>query len=133
SPAIRSLPIPQVVAAGDVADRPVLPSFLYVPASKEFPPGALDLPWAKESGRVVGSFAREHGAKVPGRLVGSAKSWLSHTGVDRRSPILPWTASEDVTKVSPVAASAAYLEHLRDTWNVRVAGKAAADRLENQD
>jgi molecular chaperone DnaK (HSP70) len=53
--------------------------------------------------------------------------------VDRRAPILPWTAAEDVTRISPVAASAAYLEHLRDAWNAKVAGKSAADRLENQD
>ena len=104
-----------------------------MPAAKEFPAGALDLPWKSPPDRVVGTFAREHGAKVPGRLVSSAKSWLSHPGVDRRSPILPWTALEDVTKVSPVAASAAYLEHLRDAWNTRVAGKKADDRLENQD
>ncbi len=70
---------------------------------------------------------------MPGRLVSSAKSWLSHSGVDRRAAILPWTAAEDVARVSPVAASSAYLEHLRDAWNARVAGKAAADRLENQD
>ena len=130
---IEHLPIPQVVGVSDVAERPLLPSFLYLPASKEFPPGALDLPWKSPPDRVVGTFAREHGAKVPGRLVSSAKSWLSHAGVDRRSPILPWTALEDVPKVSPVTASAAYLEHLRDAWNTRVAGKKADDRLENQD
>ena len=62
---------------------------------------------------------REHGAKVPARLVSSAKSWLSHPGVDRRGPILPWTAPDEVPRVSPVAASAAYLEHLRDAWNTQ--------------
>jgi molecular chaperone DnaK (HSP70) len=91
------------------------------------------LPWKSPSDRVVGVFARDHGARVPGRLISSAKSWLSHSGVDRRAAILPWTAADDVTKVSPVTASSTYLEHLRDTWNARVAGKAAADRLENQD
>ena len=130
---IEPLPIPQVVGLSDVAERSLLPSFLYLPSSKEFPPGALDVPWKSPPDRVVGTFAREHGAKVPGRLVSSAKSWLSHSGVDRRSPILPWTALDDVPKVSPVTASAAYLEHLRDAWNARVAGKKADDRLENQD
>jgi molecular chaperone DnaK (HSP70) len=133
SPEIHSLAIPQVVAAGEVADRPVLPSFLYLPGSKEFPAGSLDLPWAKGANRVVGTFAREHGAKVPGRLVGSAKSWLSHTGVDRKGPILPWNAAIDVEKVSPVAASTAYLAHLREVWNTRVAGKSADEKLERQD
>jgi molecular chaperone DnaK (HSP70) len=129
----EALPIAQVVGVSDVSERPLLPSFLYLPAAKEFPPGALDLPWKSPPDRLVGAFAREHGAKVPGRLVGSAKSWLSHAGVDRRGPILPWTAADDVAKVSPVTASAAYLEHLRDAWNARVAGKKADDRLENQD
>jgi molecular chaperone DnaK (HSP70) len=130
---IVSLPIPQVVAVNDVSERPLLPSFLYVAAAKEFPSGAFDLPWKSPPDRTVGTFAREHGAKVPGRLVSSAKSWLSHPGVDRRAAILPWTAAEDVVKVSPVAASAGYLEHLRDAWNARIPGKTAADRLENQE
>src|SRR5262249_7922351 len=130
---ITGLGIPQVVAVQDVSERPLLPSFLYLPSPKEFPSGGLDLPWKSPPDRVVGVFARDHGAKVPGRLVSSAKSWLSHAGVDRRAAILPWTSADDVSRVSPVAASAAYLEHLRDTWNTRVAGKTAADRLENQE
>src|SRR5262249_42985536 len=128
SGAIETLAIPQVVGVNDASERPLLPSFLYLPAAKEFPPGALDLPWKSPPDRLVGTFAREHGARVPGRLVASAKSWLSHAGVDRRGPILPWTAADDVSKVSPVTASAAYLEHLRDAWNARVAGKKADDR-----
>ena len=99
SSAIETLPVPQVVSPGDVSELALLPSFLYLPAAREFPPGSLDLSWKSTADRLVGTFAREHGAKVPGRLVSSAKSWLSHTGVDRRSPILPWTAVEDVSKV----------------------------------
>ncbi len=130
---VHPLAIPQVVGVNDVGERPVLPSFLYLPAEKEFPPGSLDLPWKKKVERVVGLFAREHGAKVPGRLVASAKSWLSHSGVDRRAPVLPWSAPPDVEKVSPVEASAAYLAHLRDVWNHNVAGKSNEDRLETQE
>jgi molecular chaperone DnaK (HSP70) len=129
---VRAMPVPQLVAVNDVADRPVLPSFLYLPAEKEFPPGSIDLPWKKKAERVVGAFAREHGAKVPGRLVGSAKSWLSYEGVDRGSAMLPWNAPEEVAKVSPVEASAAYLGYLKDAWNAEKAGKAAEDRLEAQ-
>jgi hypothetical protein len=51
--------------------------------------------------------------------VASAKSWLSHPQVDRMAPILPWGAEADVAKVSPVAASASYLAHLRGAWNAR--------------
>ena len=132
-PAIKSLPIPQVVALGEVGERSILSSFLYLPAANELPAHALDLPWSKPVDRVVGTFAREQGSKVPGRLVGSAKSWLSHAGVDRKSPILPWGAADDVAKVSPVEASTAYLAHLRDSWNYAIAGEVAADRLEHQD
>jgi len=102
---IRTFAVPQIVGVNDVADRPVLPSFLYLPAGKEFPQGGTDLPWKSAEGRVAGVFAREHGAKVPGRLVSSAKSWLSHPGVDRRSALLPWVAAENIGKVSPVEAS----------------------------
>jgi molecular chaperone DnaK (HSP70) len=130
---ITALGIPQVVALQDVSERPLLPSFLYLPSAKEFPTGGLDLPWKSPPDRIVGVFARDHGAKVPGRLVSSAKSWLSHAGVDRRAAILPWTAAEDVARVSPVTASAAYLAHVRDAWNARVAGRTTADRLENQE
>jgi molecular chaperone DnaK (HSP70) len=132
-PPIRAWPVAQVVAPGEVAERALLPSFMYLPGEKELAPGAADLPWKKKAERVVGVFAREQGAKVPGRLVSSAKSWLSHPGVDRQAPILPWNAPEGVAKVSPVETSAAYLGHLRDAWNHAVAGKRAEDRLELQD
>src|SRR3954464_7723620 len=98
---IRALALPQVVGLNEVGERPVLPSFLYLPAAKEFPAGATDLPWKSPPDRIVGTWARDHGAKVPGRLVSSAKSWLSHTGVDRRAALLPWSAAEDVGRVSP--------------------------------
>ena len=38
---------------------------------------------------VVGALAQKRGAEVASRLVASAKSWLSHAGVDRTAPILP--------------------------------------------
>ena len=120
---IRALGIPQVVGVNEVGERPVLPSFLYLAAPKEFPAGGLDLPWKAPADRVVGTFARDQGAKVPGRLVSSAKSWLSHAGVDRRSPLLPWKRPEAEPRVSPVEATSAYLAHLRDAWNAAIAGQ----------
>ncbi|HEX9102960.1 MAG TPA: Hsp70 family protein, partial [Polyangia bacterium] len=101
SPMIEMLAIEQLVAAGSVEARPTLPSFLYLPAEAELKPEQLALPWGQEGG-VVGEFARNHGWQVPMRLVSSAKSWLSHAGVDRLSAILPWQAPADVPKVSPV-------------------------------
>ncbi len=129
---IHAMAIPQIIAPGDSSARPILPSFLYLPATDEFSPGALDLPWKKKADSVVGTFARDHGAKVPGRLVASAKSWLSHSGVDRRAKLLPFHAPEGVARISPVEASASYLAHLRDAWNGSI-GKAADDRLGKQE
>ena len=111
------LAIPQVTAVGTVEERLLLPSFLYLPNASEFPAGGLALPWDPQSRQVVGEFARAHGTKVPTRLVSSAKSWLCHAGVDRLGAILPWQAPAEVTRVSPLEASAHYLAHLRAAWN----------------
>jgi molecular chaperone DnaK (HSP70) len=110
-------PIPQVVRPGDVLSRPTLPSFLYLAAEGELPPGSLDLPWAKDRSYVVGTAARERGAESPLRLVSSSKSWLSHSGVDRRAAILPHPAADPDIRVSPVTAALRILEHLRDAYN----------------
>ncbi len=118
---VELLAIEQLVAPGEVAAHPLLPSMRYHPADGELAAGELQLPWgAGESGAVVGRLARVLGAQTPGRLVASAKSWLSHAGVDRMAPILPWGAIEaDIRKISPVAASASYLAHLRAAWDKR--------------
>jgi len=107
-----SIPIPQLTSPGTVEERVLLPSFLYLPHSGEFPGGSLTLPWNPQSDVITGELARSHGVKVPTRLVASAKSWLTHSGVDRSSRILPWNAPPDVEKISPVDASAQYLSHM---------------------
>jgi molecular chaperone DnaK (HSP70) len=124
SDAIELFSIEQLVAPGEVAGAPLLPSMRYHPLENELAPGELQLPWAApDPGGLalvaVGRLARALGAATPGRLVASAKSWLSHPGVDRMAPILPWGADPEVPKVSPVAASASYLAHLRAAWNAR--------------
>src|SRR5436190_14716617 len=106
------LSVAQLTAPGSVEDRPLLPSFLYLPGGAEFAEGALALPWDTKAATIVGEFARSHGSKVPARLVSSAKSWLSHNQVDRTSALLPWQAPDEVQRVSPVGASAQYLRHL---------------------
>ena len=50
---------------------------------------------------VVGRLAQKRGVENAGRLVSSAKSWLSHSGVDRTSPLLPFRAPEGVERISP--------------------------------
>ncbi len=107
--------VPQLIARGSIAARPLLPSCLYAPLHEELsgdPWG--DAPW------IVGEYARARGAEVAGRVVASAKSWLCHPRVDRSAPILPWGASEeasDVPRISPVDASRAILGHIQSAWN----------------
>src|SRR5687767_11218535 len=80
--------VPQVVAPNVIEARETVPSFHYEAGEGEFAQGALDLPWGERGRReVVGIFARDHGAAVPGRLISSAKSWLSHAGVDRTAAL----------------------------------------------
>ncbi|EIP0119833.1 hsp70 family protein [Vibrio alginolyticus] len=127
--------IDQLIGPGEVVRKPLLPSFRYHPAVGQISPSDLTLPWENEpvsgdiSNVIVGEWARELGAKVEGRQVSSAKSWLSHQAVDRSSGILPWAGAQDVDKVSPVIASASYLNHIRQAWNYR----HPSNKLEDQD
>jgi molecular chaperone DnaK (HSP70) len=136
-PSVHMLSLEQLVAPGEVAARPLLPSFLYLAGKSEFPAGALDVPWAKGQPFAVGELARGHGWQVPMRLVSSAKSWLSHAGVDRTAAILPpqppGAEPVDVERVSPVEATTRYLVHLREAWNHAMAKGDEALRLEQQD
>jgi len=112
--------VPQLVNPGEVRDEPLLPSFLYLPGPADFPAGSVALPWDGSPQFVAGVLAQKRGAEVTNRLVASAKSWLSHAGVDRTAPILPFTAPEGVARISPVEASRRYLEHLREAWDSKM-------------
>jgi hypothetical protein len=122
------LGIPQLVNLGEVAARPLLPSFLYVPGALDFPAGSTGLPWDAAPQFVIGELARKRGAENAARLVASAKSWLSYGGARRTSPILPWNAPAEVERVSPVDASAAYLRHLQSAFDALLNGHALADQ-----
>ena len=108
--------VPQLTGPGAVEERPMLPSFLYLPHPDELRPEDRVLPWG-EPPFVVGELARAMGGRTPIRLVASAKSWLCHPGVDRRAAILPVEAPEEVERLSPLQASIRYLEHLRAAWD----------------
>jgi len=132
-PAIQLFQVPQVVAPGHTAPRPLLPSYLYLAGEHDLPEGSLDLPWATGRSFAVGEFARERGGEVPGRVVASAKSWLRHRQVDRTAAILPWEAPAGVPRLSPLTAQTRVLEHLRDAWNDTVAKHDSRLRLEAQE
>ncbi|HWB86387.1 MAG TPA: Hsp70 family protein [Bryobacteraceae bacterium] len=114
---VQLLDVPQLVNPSEVRDEGLLPSFLYLPGANEFPEGTLALPWDTGREFLVGKLAQKRGAENVGRLVSSAKSWLSHSGVDRTAEMLPFRAPEGVGKISPVEASRRYLEHLREAWD----------------
>jgi Hsp70 protein len=125
--------IPQLVNASEMAERTLLPSFLYIPGEFDFPKGSLALPWDPEPKFVIGELARKRGAESPNRLVASAKSWLSYAAVNRTAPILPWQAPDEVPKLSPVEASSQFLQYLRTVWDSGEAGEQRELALAEQD
>lgn len=126
--------ITQLVAEGYSDAQPTLPSFCYLASQGEWPTGALTLPWAaNEQDFFVGRFAQTQGAKVPNRLVSSAKSWLCHNAANRREKILPFEFSDKASRISPVEASARYLSHIRQAWNDSYARGNSELELEEQE
>ncbi len=131
APTVQMFSLPQLTKEGEVESEELLPSFIYMPGEGELDLELLALPWAKKRDYAVGKWARDRGATVPTRLVSSAKSWLTHAGVDRRGGLLPWAAEPEFPKISPVEASQRILQHVRDAWNDSSLGKG--DRLERQE
>ncbi len=125
---VQVMGIPQLVNPSEVREQDLLPSFLYLPGASDFPGGSLALPWDASRDFVVGALAQKRGAENAGRLVSSAKSWLSHSGVDRTAPLVPFRAPEGVDRLSPVTASRRYLEHLREAWNQRLPDSPFTDQ-----
>ena len=113
---VRVFDVAQLVAPGEVAPRRQLPSFVYLAGGVDLAPHETALPWRPDATQVVGELARSQGARMAQRMVASAKSWLCHAGVNRQAPILPWGESEG-PKLSPVAAQALILAHIRDAWD----------------
>jgi molecular chaperone DnaK (HSP70) len=114
---VTDFAILQLVRPGEAAAAALLPSCIFLTATHDPSDLAAQLPWQTTPGEIVGELARWQGARVPGRLVVSAKSWLCHPGVDRSAPILPWGALPDVPRLSPVGASARLLRHMASAWN----------------
>lgn len=128
--ALSVFELPQLVAPGEVAARRQLPSFVYLAGEHDTAAHELALPWAPGGATVgsgpasaqriaVGELARTQGARLASRMISSAKSWLCHPAVDRTAAILPWGDAGDAVgpKLSPVAAQAAVLAHVRAAWD----------------
>ena len=129
-PRVRVFEVPQLVAPGEVAARRQLPSFVYLAGEIDLAAHETRLPWQAASAPqtpVVGELARGQGARMASRMIASAKSWLCHPGVDRQAAILPWGEGEG-PKLSPVAAQALILGHIRQAWDHEHPGAPFAEQ-----
>ncbi len=123
NPIPQTLSIPQLVAPGEIASLPSLPSFIYLPEDGEIDLKLLKLPWQKSGDNIaVGSFALDMSAKSPDKVVSSSKSWLCCDKIDRHSPCLPvCPEGANMRQISPVEAATLILNHLKQAWNHAIA------------
>src|ERR1700693_2013313 len=112
------LEVTQILGPNQVGEKPILPSALYIPHRDEFPDNSFPLPWEDGFGeaRIIGHFAREHGALIPDRLITSAKSSLSNPPLEPRQRSLPWRSDIQEEKLSSVECSRLYLAHLKQAF-----------------
>ncbi|MBM4280775.1 MAG: hsp70 family protein [Deltaproteobacteria bacterium] len=111
--AVVDFELPQLVAPGEVAALPQLASTMYLPATGELDEPLRRLPWGDAPAFPIGAYARAQGARVPGRVIASAKSWLSAAHADRKGRILPWAADDEtLPRRSPVEVQTALLDHV---------------------
>ena len=130
-----TLAIPQVVGVNDVAERPVLPSFLYLPAAKEFPAGGdSTCPGSRRRTASSAPSRASTGRRCRAGWSARPRAGCRTPGVDRRRPDPALDgrrgrgqglAGRGVGRL-PRRTCATPGTH-------QVAGKTAADRLENQD
>ena len=56
--AVQIASIPQLVNANEIAEEPLLPSFLYIPGERDFPADSIALPWNAKPLYVTGKLAQ---------------------------------------------------------------------------
>lgn len=117
---IEQFLIPQVTKSGLQEELASLPSFLYFPLEQELKAKIAGVAWDPTRPLCVGSFAQSRGAELPSRLIASTKSWLCHSGIDRREASLPLMAEDDIQKKSPLDACAEILRHLKEAWDSKM-------------
>ena len=116
APELNILPIPQLIAPGQVESRQSLPSFLYLPRESEAHSLTTTLVDDPMRG-VAGHFARQQSAENPQRVVVAAKSWLCHASTGRTEAVLPWQSPPEIAKVSAFDCTKRFLSHLVGAWH----------------
>ena len=124
---IELFPIDQSIKPGEVAAQPLLPSVRYHASPDEVAEADLRLPWPVDTAEagyrpVIGELARLLGAGSRGRLIASAKSWLSHPNADRTAAILPWGAPEEVPvpAISTMSVAPGISTTPKPCWKTRI-------------
>ena len=121
TPRVRgACPSRRSCSPGVVEDRPLLPSFLYLPGPNEQPAGQPEAALGRGPRllrRRVRPQLRLAGADAA-RVVAPSRGCATPASI-AGPPILPWKAPEDGRKVSPLEASTRYLKHLAEAWNAR--------------
>jgi molecular chaperone DnaK (HSP70) len=125
--------IPQLTEFGEIVESDTLPSFIYLPDSREIPDNGLDMDWSQSANFCIGDFARKNSTKSPDKVIASAKSWLCADSVDRLSPILPWNRKDSDSQISPVESVKRIIEHIKDSWNYTMASENADYSLDKQE
>lgn len=113
--------VPQIIAPGEIEDLELFPSFCFFFDKKLNKEEMMNPAWNIRSSYTVGSYARDYGATIPNRFISSAKSWLCHSGVERKEKILPWGGNLDEVLHSPLEITSFYLGYVKKAWNHKYA------------
>ncbi|HRD56076.1 MAG TPA: Hsp70 family protein [Parachlamydiaceae bacterium] len=120
TPEIVQFKIPQIINQSFQDEHCSLPSFIYFPLQEEIESGMAKLDWSLAKQYAVGFFAKERGKELSFRVIASAKSWLSVSGIDRKNSFLPLHAEDKAHAFSPLEAISCLLKHLREAWDYKM-------------
>jgi molecular chaperone DnaK (HSP70) len=123
--------IHQLVGEKHLEQKHILPSFVYLPGKNDFQAEDIATPWDESPACVIGEMAKKQMERAGYRVIGSAKSWLCHSGVDRKGNNLPW-GSEIDEKLSAFEATKLILSHIRESWNYDVIQEVLEEEIEKQ-
>jgi hypothetical protein len=132
---VQTLAVPQLVGPGEVAPRATLPSFLLLATSARGRAGGDGLAVGAGARASCGRHVRRRARRRAAAPAGGQRQVVAVVSptIDRTAAILPWRGAdrdlpEGGERVSPVAASARYLAHLRQAWDLAHPDAPLADQ-----